>query len=632
VPYLAAVTGSARRTRRSVAVSGWLACPGGARPEPTATIAGRRAVLRLEPHAGELPGVPAAWSAWRWEARADHDDADGDELLVVLSDGEVIVSRDVRTDGTLVPAPRGGIDNPAQDAVVETDLLMVSGWLVLDDRLPSRIEVQVDSRAVAARLMIPRPDLAAALPETPDAVLAGFEARVPVDLSPGESRPVEVRLRAWARDGRSWAAPVRSCTMRVRSAEPDEVAASRRAMAVTARLLAADPPVADPRHVLVVAHSLRVAGGELWLAELLNRLVRDHGLTVTVVAPEDGALRPELEALGIGVRLIGNRRVAEALDYESYVTELSLLMRGSGAGVVLVNTLGFFAGVDAALRAELPVAWAIHESFTLPDFAYLNWGPRGLAPTVHARWLHCLAHANALVFVADATRELFLPHADPARCLTVRYGIDTGYLTAAGESTADLRESLGVPRDAQVLLNVGVSEPRKGHGPLLAAFDVVRRRHPDTQLVIVGLHDSPYCEALRDRVARRGLNGQVSLVPIVRDPLPWFRIADLFVNCSDIESLPRTILEAMALRLPVVATDVFGARELITDGESGWLCQPNDLNALIVGLLRALDTSRAERALVADRAHAHVEPLLDPAGYGAEFAKLLGGLTERHHG
>jgi D-inositol-3-phosphate glycosyltransferase len=306
-------------------------------------------------------------------------------------------------------------------------------------------------------------------------------------------------------------------------------------------------------------------------------------------------------------------------------------MRGSGAGVVLVNTLGFFGGVDAALRAELPVAWAIHESFALPDFAYLNWGSPGLAPTVRSRWMHCLAHADALVFVADATREMFLPYADPARCLTVRYGIDTGYLSAV-ESTVDIRESLGVPGNARVLLNVGVSEPRKGHGPLLAAFEVVRRRHPDTHLVIVGLHGSSYSEALRDWVSARGLGDHVSLVPIVRDPLPWFRIADLFVNCSDIESLPRTILEAMALRLPVVATDVFGARELITDGESGWLCEPNDVNALIVGLLRALDTPPAERARLADRARAHVEPLLDPAGYGAEFAKLLGRLTERHHG
>jgi glycosyltransferase involved in cell wall biosynthesis len=179
-----------------------------------------------------------------------------------------------------------------------------------------------------------------------------------------------------------------------------------------------------------------------------------------------------------------------------------------------------------------------------------------------------------------------------------------------------------------VLVTVGVSEPRKGHGPLLAAFESVLRRHRDAYLIVVGTFDSPYCDGLAGWVTDHGLSDRVRLVPIVRDPLPWLRIADLFVNCSDIESLPRTILEAMALRLPVVAADVFGARELIIDGESGWLFLPNDLNALTVGLLRALDTPPARRAMLAEAAYARVEPFLDSAGYGTAFAKILGSLAE----
>jgi glycosyltransferase involved in cell wall biosynthesis len=416
--------------------------------------------------------------------------------------------------------------------------------------------------------------------------------------------------------------------VRPRAAEATELAESRRARAVTERLLAGTPGCADPGHVLVVAHSLRIGGGELWLAELLGRLVRDHGLRVTVVAQADGALRAELEALGIGVRLTGDRRARDVAGYETYVTELSLLMRSSGAGVVLVNTLGFFAGVDAALRASLPVCWAIHESFALADFAYLNWGQAGLAPPVRDRWLCCLAEADALVFVADATREMFLRYADPGRCRTVRYGVDPAYVTAAREPAAAVRSRLGVPVDATVLVTVGVSEPRKGHGPLLAAFESVLRRHRDAYLIVVGTFDSPYCDGLAGWVTDHGLSDRVRLVPIVRDPLPWLRIADLFVNCSDIESLPRTILEAMALRLPVVAADVFGARELIIDGESGWLFLPNDLNALTVGLLRALDTPPARRAMLAEAAYARVEPFLDSAGYGTAFAKILGSLAE----
>ncbi|HEV2780599.1 MAG TPA: glycosyltransferase family 4 protein [Actinophytocola sp.] len=625
-PWLAAVAGPARSTAGGMSVSGWVAGPG-PRPALSATLGGRPAEVRIdEPYPDTVPGLPPDWPVWGWTvsgARA------GEQVTVELStrDGRLLARRDVRPDGAPVPAARGGVDNPVPDAVVAGDLVAVTGWLLLDDELPGRVEVAIGGgRPVDARLMIPRPDLAASVPDVPDAVMAGFEARLPVELSPGESRRVTVRVRGWSRDGRVWIAPPRECTVRLRAADPEELATGRRAIGVTRSLLAVTPPAPDPRHVLVLAHSLRIGGGELWLAELLGRLVRDHGLRITVVAQTDGALRPELEALGITVRLTGYRRIQDAAPYESHVTELSLLMRASGAGCVLVNTLGLFPGVDAALRAGLPVAWAIHESFALADFAYLNWGPDGLAPVVRQRWRHCLAAASALVFVADATREMFLPHAPARRCLTVRYGIDPGVLPAA-EPVAVQRNRLGIPADATVLLTVGVTEPRKGHGPLLAAFDRARRRHADAHLVIVGVYDCPYGDALRDFVARRGLAGRVRLLPIVRDPLPWFRIADLFVNCSDIESLPRTILEAMALRVPVLATDVFGARELITDGESGWLMRPNDLTALTAGLLRALDTPAAERARLADRAHAHVEPFLDSAGYGAELAKILGNLA-----
>ncbi|MFL6142718.1 MAG: glycosyltransferase [Labedaea sp.] len=630
-PWLAAVVGPGSSPEgSSVSVQGWLA-GAGARPAVAVTIGGHRVTPRVDRYDGVVPGLPAHWTVWGWRAQADVDPRG--QLAVELTDaeGRVLASRDVRADGTLVPAALGHLDNPAPDVVVAGDLVAVTGWLLLDNALPSRIEVRVgDGPPVAARLLIPRPDLGATLPDHPDAGMAGYEARVPVEVERGRPRQVRVRLRAWARDGREWSAPVRECVVHDPAPDAAEVAASRQADRVLTRLLAATPADADRRHLFVVAHSLRIGGGELWLAELLGRLIRDHGMRVTVAAQADGPLRGELEAFGATVRLLGGRRIQDEAGYHGHVAELSLLMRASGAGVALVNTLGFFAGVDAAGAAGLPVAWAIHESFTLPDFAYLNWGPAGLAPVVRDRWLRCLRRADLLVFVADATRELFLPYAEAARCVTIRYGIGADHLAAATgvrAGAAALRHRLELPVDARVLLNVGVTEPRKGHGPLLAAYETARGRHPDTHLVIVGIDDGPYSAALRDRIRRPGLAGHVSLVPITRDPLPWFAAADLFVNCSDVESLPRTLLEAMALRVPVVASDVFGARELISDGESGWLFRPNDLNALTVGLLRALDAPAADRARIASAARTQVEPFLDSAGYAAEFAKVLGDVA-----
>ena len=70
------------------------------------------------------------------------------------------------------------------------------------------------------------------------------------------------------------------------------------------------------------------------------------------------------------------------------------------------------------------------------------------------------------------------------------------------------------------------------------------------------------------------------LIPITPDVDPWYGMADILVCASDIESLPRTVLEAMAWETPVLATSVFGLPELIDDGETGWLCEPRDMLAL----------------------------------------------------
>ena len=70
------------------------------------------------------------------------------------------------------------------------------------------------------------------------------------------------------------------------------------------------------------------------------------------------------------------------------------------------------------------------------------------------------------------------------------------------------------------------------------------------------------------------------VVPVVKDTYQWYAVADLFVLPSDLESLPRSVLEAMAFGVPVAAARAFGLPELIDDGRTGYLCEPRDLVAL----------------------------------------------------
>jgi glycosyltransferase involved in cell wall biosynthesis len=145
-------------------------------------------------------------------------------------------------------------------------------------------------------------------------------------------------------------------------------------------------------------------------------------------------------------------------------------------------------------------------------------------------------------------------------------------------------------------------------------------------LAIVGATWSPYAEALRALVTNLDLHDRVSLVPVVEDVSPWFVAADALVCASDVESLPRSVLEAMCFGLPVAATSVFGLPELITDGENGYLFEAKNLGATEAVLRRVLDADRAELSAIAEAGRRLVMESYDAAGYAHDVMALIEGL------
>ena len=294
-----------------------------------------------------------------------------------------------------------------------------------------------------------------------------------------------------------------------------------------------------------------------------------------------------------------------------------------------MNTFRSFGGADLAERHGLPVVWAVHESW--PEQLIWAFDHPGVAidPAVRATASAALAGAAAVVFESEATRALYEARA-PGRTLVVPYGVDTIALDrfAAATTQADARRALGLDAASQVLLAMGTLEPRKGQAVLAQAFALVADEHPDTVLVLVGDLGTPYSAAVREFVARAGLTDRVRIVGVTADTLSWYRASDVLVGASDVESLPRSVLDAMALGLPVVATDVFGLGELLTDGDTGLLFAPNDLERAGAALRRVLSMPRAELAQLAGRGRALVHERHDAAGYAADLAVLLDGLHD----
>jgi glycosyltransferase involved in cell wall biosynthesis len=341
----------------------------------------------------------------------------------------------------------------------------------------------------------------------------------------------------------------------------------------------------------------------------------------TVVSAIDGITRLRLEELGIPVVISGIVPVDELEGHLRRVREIAAWATGRDFEAVLLNTATTlsFHGAEVAAMLEVPAVWAIHESVDPAEM----WA--GIDRAVRHGADACLGEAAAAVFESDGTRRLYERHVEPARCLTSVYGIDLRPIDAGrtGFDRRAARIAAGLAPDAEVLLCVGTVEARKAQVPLSLAFEMVAGRHPDAHLVFVGGRGDRDSLLLRDRIAESAYRRRMRLIPVDPDVQTWYGISDFFVCASDVESLPRTVLEAMAWERPVLATRVFGLPELIDDGRTGWLCEPRDIEALATGVDRALSAGPEERAAVGRAARELVERRCSLEEYGRRIASLL---------
>jgi glycosyltransferase involved in cell wall biosynthesis len=311
-------------------------------------------------------------------------------------------------------------------------------------------------------------------------------------------------------------------------------------------------------------------------------------------------------------------------DVSSHIGRVEELAVWAGArdfDIAFINTATVlaFPGAEVAGHLGIPVIWAIHESLKT-SLLWLN-----LDPAIRLRAEKALGDAAYVIFEAAATERLYESVVPPDRRLNIPYGLDLRPIDASRSrfDMAAARRAVSIAPDAEVVLCVGTVEPRKAQIPLVQAFDLVALSHPTAHLVIVGGRDDLYSHTLEACVAACTGSDRIDLIPITPDVQRWYGLSDILVCASDIESLPRTVLEAMAWETPVLATDVYGLSELINDGETGWLCAPRDIESLARALERVLSSTAKERGRIAHAARIVVERRHSSVRYGRQIGELL---------
>lgn len=163
---------------------------------------------------------------------------------------------------------------------------------------------------------------------------------------------------------------------------------------------------------------------------------------------------------------------------------------------------------------------------------------------------------------------------------------------------------LGIPPDSKVVGSVGRLTKQKGYAVLLNAIPSILDKLPQTHFMIIG--DGELKEELNYLAKELQIEDHLTFTGPRQDVEALYRCLDLFVNSSLWEGLPTVIMESMLSNVPIVATDVSGARELIMPETTGFLVPPNQPQALADAILQALTLPDTAKKRLVQAAHAHI--------------------------
>jgi glycosyltransferase involved in cell wall biosynthesis len=522
----------------------------------------------------------------------------------------------------------GTLDVPSQ---ATSRVLDVRGWAMVGRRGPRSVDIEVDGVAVGrARLRVPARSLEPPLTAGP---FPAFDYPLILDPEDGATTHTIDAVVTGADGSRTRMGEqvARMAVPRTTPADAQQADALRRRTEKAIAEVLRDRPAVHRDgglRLTVFTHQLNLGGGQLYLQELLRQLVPSLA-SCTVFCPFDGELRSELEDLGVDVVITVPTPPSELAGYEGRMRELSMLILSTSCDVVLVNALGDFPAVDAASRLGIPTVWAIHESFEIDHLMALRYGGHGPHPYVSERLRASLRAATRLVFESQATTDLYAPYADADRRLMVPYGVDIDGIVefSAQFDRVAARNRHDIPANATVLLCVGMVEERKSQSSLVEAFAEAAAAHPDSVLVLVGDTPGPYSTALHRAIDDVDLADRVRLLPSTNSLWEWYALSDVLVSASDVESTPRSMLEAMAFGMPILAAAVFGVPEIVRDGENGWLFEHRDMQALAAALDRALAADAQTRRRLGAAGRSEALERFRSTNYGQAYAALLRELT-----
>lgn len=342
-----------------------------------------------------------------------------------------------------------------------------------------------------------------------------------------------------------------------------------------------------------VLHLCAVAFGlETLLLPQIDYL-RGRGLSVEAACSPDPRIE-ELRARGYTIHEVQIDRKISPLPNSKSVMELGKLMRAQRYD--LVHTHAPVASVLGRVAAKLAGVERI--VYTAHGFYFHDEMPRQKYALYHGIEKSVAQITDRILVQSqeDFDTAVTTGLASAAKIRYLGNGIDLRRFDGTAlseERRAELRRELRVPAGRGPILGItGRITEEKGFGELVEAMSSMRDDFPEAHLIVIGGQLSSERDAFQDRlvdfIGEHGLDSHVTFTGFRNDVQDLLGLLDVFVLPSYREGLPRSILEAMGMELPVVATRIRGCREAVVDQVTGLLVPVRDSRALKRAISRIL--------------------------------------------
>lgn len=343
--------------------------------------------------------------------------------------------------------------------------------------------------------------------------------------------------------------------------------------------------------ILFLITGLNYGGAETQLKELAIRLKsRGHEILVVSMIPPQ-AYVGELKNVGISVKTLGMR---QGLPDPRAIFRLATIIRNFRplilhSHMVHANLLARMVRMISRIPVLICTAHNINEGGRLREMAYrLTDSLCDLTTQVSKAGLHRYVQVKAV----PQNKVHFIPN-----------GVDINRFRPDEKARKKLRHEFGIT-DEFVWLAVGRFEEAKDYPNMIQAFSRLVKVRPDARLFIAGQG------ALKTKIERLvvelGLDDAVSFLGIRKDVPELMNAADAYVMSSAWEGFPLVLLEAAAVGLPIVATDVGGNREIVLNDQSGFLVPPQDPVSLAEAMERVMALGIEARKLMGKAGRTYV--------------------------